>query len=380
MEGTIYLVGNGDELTEMRQQPYDSESVLQALLAKYPDLLAGDQMTLDEPRRWLLIDREVGIPATEDAGDRWSVDHLFIDQDGIPTIVEVKRSSNTQIRREVIGQMLDYAANAVVYWPVESLRARFEERCNVDEREPEVALADLLGGDTDADAFWAKVKTNLQAGKVRLVLVADEIPAECRRVIEFLSTQMDPGEVLGVEIKQYVGAHLKTLVPRVFGQKTKEPPQSKQWNEESFFNALANKRPGQQAEIRAARELLRWAQQRRLHIWWGKGRQDGSFFPMFQHAGTWHWLFSVWTYARVSIQFGMMKSKPPFDDEDMRRELLRRLNAISDVRILEDAIGFYPSIPLSALTKGEAVKEFLETFDWVIEQITSAGAGEERNL
>ncbi len=336
-------------------------------------------MNLDEPRRWLLVDREVGIPAAEDAGDRWSVDHLFIDQDGIPTIVEVKRSSNTQIRREVIGQMLDYAANAVVYWPVESLRARFEARCNVDEREPDVALADLLGGEADADAFWAKVKTNLQAGKVRLVLVADVIPAECRRVIEFLSTQMDPAEVLAVEIKQYVGADLKTLVPRVLGQKTKETPQSKQWNEESFFNALANKRPGQQAEIRAARELLRWAQRRCPTIWWGKGKQDGSFFPMFEHAGTWHWLFSVWTYARVSIQFGMMKSKPPFHDEEMRRELLRRLNAINGVTIPYDAISTYPSITLSTLAQGQAVPEFLETFDWVIDQITAPADGEERS-
>jgi 5-methylthioribose kinase len=40
--------------------------------------------------------------------------------------VEVKRSSDTRIRREVVGQMLDYAANAVVYWPLEMIRAKFE--------------------------------------------------------------------------------------------------------------------------------------------------------------------------------------------------------------------------------------------------------------
>jgi hypothetical protein len=55
-----------------------------------------------------------------------SVDHLFVDQDAVPTLVEVKRSSDTRIRREVVGQMLDYAANAVVYWPLERLRATFE--------------------------------------------------------------------------------------------------------------------------------------------------------------------------------------------------------------------------------------------------------------
>jgi hypothetical protein len=35
--------------------------------------------------------------------------------------VEVKCSIDTRIRPEVVGQMLDYVANPVVYWPVETL-------------------------------------------------------------------------------------------------------------------------------------------------------------------------------------------------------------------------------------------------------------------
>jgi len=59
--------------------------------------------------------------------------------------------------------MLDYAANAVVYWPVEQMRAEFEKNCD----DPEGSLAEFLGEDGDPEAFWQKVKTNLQAGKVR---------------------------------------------------------------------------------------------------------------------------------------------------------------------------------------------------------------------
>ena len=40
--------------------------------------------------------------------------------------MEVKRSGDTRIRREGVGQMLDYAANAGVYWPVEEIKAKFE--------------------------------------------------------------------------------------------------------------------------------------------------------------------------------------------------------------------------------------------------------------
>jgi hypothetical protein len=86
-------------------------------------------MNVEAPRRWLLVSRELAVPAEEGGGGRWAVDHLFLDQDGVPTIVEVKRCSDSRIRREVVGQMLDYAANAVVYWPVEDIRARYEATC-----------------------------------------------------------------------------------------------------------------------------------------------------------------------------------------------------------------------------------------------------------
>lgn len=56
-------------------------------------------------------------------GDRWSADHLLLDQFGVPIIVEVKRA-----RREVVGQMLEYAANATRYWPPDRMRALAVER------------------------------------------------------------------------------------------------------------------------------------------------------------------------------------------------------------------------------------------------------------
>src|ERR1700716_3634934 len=87
MSGGIFLIQSGGELVEMKEQPYDSEEVLQELLAKYPNLLAGDQMDSAAPRRWLLISREMGVPSEEEGGDRWSLDNLFLDQDAIHTLI-----------------------------------------------------------------------------------------------------------------------------------------------------------------------------------------------------------------------------------------------------------------------------------------------------
>ncbi len=63
------------------------------------------------------------------------------------------------------------------------------------------------------------MEQNLRAGHVRLVFVANEIPSELRRIIEFLNERMTPTEVIGIEVRQYVGdGGLRTLVPRVVGQ------------------------------------------------------------------------------------------------------------------------------------------------------------------
>jgi len=201
MSGGIFLIKNDDELVEMKEQKYDSEDLLQELLAKYPNLLAGDQIDSENPRRWLFISREITVPESESGSGRFSLDHLFLDQDGVPTLVEVKRSSDRRIRREVVGQMLDYAANAVVYWPIETIQSKFGQLCDKTDNSPDEILAKFLQNESEIETFWQRVKDHLRSGKIRLLFVADEIPPELKRIIEFLNEQMDPAEILGVEIR-----------------------------------------------------------------------------------------------------------------------------------------------------------------------------------
>lgn len=65
MNGSIYLK-QPTGLVELREAAYDSEAVLQALLADYPKLLAGEQMDANAPRRWVLVQRELGVPGEDD--------------------------------------------------------------------------------------------------------------------------------------------------------------------------------------------------------------------------------------------------------------------------------------------------------------------------
>ena len=181
MADKIFLIADDDTLTELVQEEYVNEDLLQTLLEKYPDLIPGDQINESDPRRWLLVSREVPVPG-EDGSSRLSLDHLYLDQDAVPTLVEVKRSTDSRIRREVVGQMLDYAANGVAYWPVETLRAHFIALCERTGKDPDLAVCDLMQADpadgAEVDRFWTKVKTNLEAGRIRLLFIADVLPPE----------------------------------------------------------------------------------------------------------------------------------------------------------------------------------------------------------
>ncbi|MGI9310665.1 MAG: hypothetical protein ACR2P7_03925 [bacterium] len=217
----IFLINpNHKKLTAMREAAYASEDDLQGYLARYPDLLPGEQIDPENPRRWLLVAREMGVPDAHDGGDRWSLDHLFLDQDGTPTFVECKRSSDTRARREVVSQMLDYAANGIEYWSMDRLRQAAAETAIGRNRDLDDEIAELIEADDDADveAYWSRVEDNLKHGKVRLIFVADEIPKELRRLVEFINQKMADVEVMAVEIKQFLGADDRAvLVPQALG-------------------------------------------------------------------------------------------------------------------------------------------------------------------
>ena len=138
----------------------------------------------------------------------------------MPTLAEVKRGSNPEIRRSIVGQVLEYAAHAARTWTAGELRRTFEESAIDKGHNPGELLGSLLrtDGELDADAFWDKVATNLSARRMRLLFVADEIPDPLERVVEFLNEQMPKIEVLAVEIKQFRGESTQTLVPRVLGR------------------------------------------------------------------------------------------------------------------------------------------------------------------
>jgi hypothetical protein len=374
MNPGVFLIQDNEELIEMNEQAYDSEKLLQSWLAKYPALLVGNQIDAKEPRRWLFIEQECPVPSEDGGSGRWAIDHLFLDQDAVPTIVEVKRSTDTRIRREVVGQMLDYAANATAHWPVSHMRERFADNCEKHGIDPEEKLRDFLGEDADLEEFWNRANRNLQDRKLRLLFVADVIPQELQRIVEFLNDQMDQTEVLAIEVKQFVSQQgLKSLVPRVLGQTAKaqqrKPGAARgiRKDEASFFETMAEL--ATQAEIKIARDLLDWSKTVFTDINWGRS----SFTPVFEYGADYTCNpLTVYTDGKFEIQFQRMAKKTkPFDEEGKRIELLRRLNNIPGINFPPSSINKYPRLSMAPLAENSSLEQFKNVIAWIVEEVSS---------
>jgi len=361
----VFVLTDQHQLVAMKSAQFVTEDEFQSLLVNFPELLSGDSAERYIPRRWLLLNREQPVPAEDGGAGRWSIDHLFVDQDGIPTFVEVKRQTDTRLRREVVGQMLDYAANAVVYWSVEQLRADFQSKYP----NPEEIIRDRLGPEIDPEVFWQNVKTNLQAGRIRLLFVADQIPNELKRIVEFLNTQMNPAEVLALELQQFEGQGLKTIVPVVYGQ-TEEARvikgsgrATRQWDRVSFFAAL-NERNDPQT-IQVAEKLATWMEQNADRIDFGSGAKDGSIIMVVGGSVP----CTIWSYGRLEIDFQYLMRSAPFKEETKRVGLLTRLNQIDGMNFPADVITRRPSIVMGSLSEGTRLKDFLAVMDWVVHEL-----------
>ena len=188
------------------------EKELQDLIEKHPNVLPGKQMVPDskDPPRFVLLCHEMPVGGG-------SLDILLADQNGVLTLVEVKLVENRQARREVIGQIMEYAANATDLWGVEHVRkeaAQYwaKETKNIDE------IIKVNFGEVNVEDFWKKVGKNLEEGRIHLIIAADELRPEARRIIEYLSGEMSNARLYGLELGYYEDESSQIIVPRLVGQ------------------------------------------------------------------------------------------------------------------------------------------------------------------
>lgn len=207
-----------------------------------------------------------------------------------------------------------------------------------------------------------------------MLFVADQIPNELKRIVEFLNEQMDPAEVLALELRQFEGEGLKTLVPIVYGQ-TQEAQQNKgsgapkrSWDFASICAEL-ERNSGPEA-VRVAEKIYGWMQ-RVAKVDFGKGATQGSIRAIFGHGAGSFCPVELSTDGKIWINFNYMKK--PFDTAERRRELLDQINEIDGVNIPPESVtNGHPTIPLSSLLDDQQFVKFLSAMDWFVEELRRA--------
>jgi hypothetical protein len=196
----------------------DESKELQDILEKNPDLIPGDQINPSDPRRWLPVKKEMPVPDPSSGGSRWNIDFFFVDQDAMPTFIECKRFNDTRARREIVGQMLEYAANGHYYWEKDELIEFAKESAKNNNITLDEEMTRLQPESPDTvEVFFQRVQENLREGQLRLIFFLEKAPIELKSVVDFLNKQMERSEVLLVEARQFLHEGLKVVVPNLFG-------------------------------------------------------------------------------------------------------------------------------------------------------------------
>jgi hypothetical protein len=377
-EPGVFLLQEDESLVAMEPAEFAKEDDFQRLLSRFPELLVGDQIDPQNPRRWALVKREQSIATGELGASQWSIDHLFLDQDGIPTLVEIKRQSDSRIRREVVGQMLDYAANCATHWSVETLQSSLEKTCAETGKSTDAVLSELIGPDGSVQDLWQHVKMNLETGNIRLLFVADIIPLELRRIVEFLNKQMTRTEVLAIELRQFAAQGLKTIVPTVYGQTqetaAKRAAPGRTWDEATLFEKLET--TVGVTELQIAKQVYDWMRKGgNRDLIFGSGRENGSVYAVLKPGGVRINPVYLSSDGKLYLQFAPLENKPVFGPIERRRELMQRFGKVNGVDFTDADLKGYRNIPLSKIASDpDGLTKIMSSLAWMEEQIETYGS------
>ena len=164
------LVKSGAKWEKASQTRFADEAELQGLLYNSPELIErGD----DGP---IVFTKEAALPGSG------YTDLIGVATNGNILLIETKLAKNPEIRRKVIGQILEYAA---FLWGMKYSDFKICEReCK--------SLVDLLSErtpDFDSDEFIRAVSKNLGDGRFDLLIAVDEMNDELVSLLGLLKAR-----------------------------------------------------------------------------------------------------------------------------------------------------------------------------------------------
>jgi len=419
----IYLADkeSGQWVPLLAAQQY-SRNVVQLALADSPELIPGDQIDPQNPRRWLVV--ESGFDENGAAGKQSLV---LLDQDAVPTFVLYQDNAGSDEHSQSVANMIELATQATVAWSGEKMRRVAGETAANQALTLEKKLRQLLGEEPAEDAFWAAVDDNLRQRHMRLIFVAEVISSGLWHMLQFLNRTMNNVQVLALEMKQYEAAGQTALWPRLVNhsepdsnlahvanpnghatvapmiarnnntqmqpaeaqrQEIKEQSKngSKQlpdsrftgengnaWNEITFFRDLEGR--NEEAQVMVGQQIFNWAKKNAKRLEWGGGATRGAFAPIYEQGARECQLFVVTSNGWVELNLAGYQYHPPFNKIEKLERFYDKLLDIEALDLPDEAMEKRALLPLGLFTAPARLAQFLKVFEWAMVKM-EAGTGE----
>jgi hypothetical protein len=349
---------------------YPDEAKLKTILRDDPALFP-----FDEPRRPVVMVDEFPVSIGNTYG---FVDLVGVSAAGSITIVECKLEKNPDIKRRLVGQLIEYAAALwgvsyegfdALWQAVERPAMMTDEQWEERKRPPlEEDIANALGGDPSFDrgVFRAAVAENLQAGRFTLVVAVDSITDALERSILYLSEHSgSDARVVALELGYVAHGDVEVLVPRAFGLEAAErrptptTPRARGWDTASFDAALRELKG--EAALELATGLREWALSPDvgLEVSYGRGATYGTEgFVIADPSGYRRSIFSLATSSMVTVDLGNLKIFPAYAEEMPRLDILHALARIEGRTRKDEQADGWPQFSTDVLMDPAKLADF----------------------
>jgi hypothetical protein len=336
MSGVLFRKGN-----EKWQSPVDSgyadEAQLQAMIAEFPELLPG-----------VSADSFVCSEFNTNSGP---VDLVVINsKDGSLTLVECKLARNPEVRRKIVGQIIDYAAS-LSKLSFEEFHSRWLARGG----------ADLTSVDTQNGPLSLGVTANIEGSRFTLLLAVDEINEPLKDMVVLVNKKTDETfRVALIELARHKIGETEVLIPQTFGYEALKPQVDAydaraSWTKDEYMSWLNINEPTSLSKFENLMRNLEAAG----HKWGGTKAEtpSGAICVKTSNGYRYPLVFHTFNSATVEVRFIDYKREKYADD---LVSLFENVDAVNTENVRAKGYSAKPKIEVSKIDEVETTKALIE--------------------
>lgn len=356
------MLVKGKEKHLINETEYMQEEKLREMVEKYPELI-----NLPEIEKGNLL-----LPIAKEFK---ASDLICVDSHGDIIILEFKLEKN-QTMRDIVAQILDYAS---IIWKTSyeefnnNVKGYIKEKYENDDLATvffeklgdKIDLAKFEGdGEKWKSDFMEKIASNLNSGAFKLVIYANRMPDDIKRVVDYLYSvhRMD---LHCVEVDYFEKEGFKILVPKHFDMGKRQPPSQEvrgKWDYDTFIEDVKAK--CDDATVEATEKLFKFTEENADELQYGTGSVTGSFSFRVNFGQRIVTLFNVYSNGSFSVGFGWLKEAKV--DEKLLKEFMDKMNGLEGIHFKETR---WESVKTNLLNQGNNLTKFKEHILWMKDEL-----------